>query len=119
MKKVLSIICLQLFVTTLFVLAAVLSEGYRIFVKENTWLIVVCIIINFITLIALYCFRNVCKEVPKNYILLGVYTLAESYLLSCLCSVVSPGIILMAFLILIAIVVSLVIYSVKTKTDIT
>ena len=101
-------------VTAIFVLAAVLSEGYRDFVKENSWLIVICILINFITLIALYCFRNVCKEVPKNYILLGFYTVAESYLLSCLCSVVSPGIILMAFLILIAIVVSLITYSIKT-----
>ena len=77
--------------TTLFILAAVFVERYKIFVKQNTWLLLLCVAINFITLIALYCFRSVCKEVPKNYILLGLYTLAEIYLSSYMCSGVTPG----------------------------
>jgi FtsH-binding integral membrane protein len=61
----------------------------------------------------------VCKKVPKNYIILFIYTLCESILLSFICSVAQPEVVLLAAGILVLLVGGLIIYALKTQNDIT
>jgi FtsH-binding integral membrane protein len=110
---------MQLLVTSFFVLATVFNEGYRNWQKKNSWLLFICLVINIATLIALYCFRNVCKKVPRNYIVLFIFTASESYMISYIACFVKPFVVLEATLITALIVFILFVYAFKTKRDIT
>ena len=70
-------------------------------------------------MIALLCFPNNCKTVPKNYILLFSFTLCESYLVSICCGMSSPRLVVMAALMTLAITVALTLYAFTTKEDFT
>lgn len=50
------------------------------------WLFYVCLPIVIITLYALACYRRIARKVPLNYILLGLFTLAESYMIAMIAS---------------------------------
>ena len=65
------------------------------------------------------CCSGVFKKVPINYIILLIFTLAEGYLVSMACSMSEPETVLMAMLMTVGITVSLVLYAMTTKTDIT
>lgn len=80
---------------------------------------IICFILNIILLIALYCFRDICKKVPRNYYMLFLYTISESYLISYLCGLTEPSIVLLAGVLTTFIVFALTIYAVFSKTDVT
>jgi FtsH-binding integral membrane protein len=56
---------------------------------------------------------------PTNYILLGIFTLAESYLVSMICAMTSPDIVVMAAIFTGVIFSALTTYAFRTKTDFT
>ncbi len=62
---------------------------------------------------------NLAREVPINYILLGSFTLMESYMVSFTCSAYDPQIVLMAALMTLAVTISLTVYAWSTKNDFT
>lgn len=70
-------------------------------------------------MITLYCFRKHCVIVPRNYILLFVFTFTEGYLVSLSTAVAEPAIVLLAAGVTFFIVFFITIYAVKTKNDIT
>lgn len=72
-----------------------------------------------ITLYALSCYRRVARKVPINYILLGLFTLAESYMISTIASYYDYTIVLFAGALTLAVVVGLTIYAFTTKRDFT
>ena len=65
------------------------------------------------------CFPSYGKQIPTNYILLGVFTLAEGYLVSALCGITNPNIVFMAASMTFFITIALTIYASTTKTDFT
>ncbi len=70
-------------------------------------------------MISLFCFRNVCKRVPYNYILLLIFTITESYYVSYLTGRVGPYFVLFAGLVTFSIVLICVSFAVLTNKDIT
>ncbi|KAL4506720.1 hypothetical protein ABPG72_000291 [Tetrahymena utriculariae] len=118
-RKVLGIICVQLVITTIFILVGVFSPTYQEFQQRNKWLTVFCVLLNIALLFALYCFRDYCRQVPKNYILLFLFTFSESFLISYLCGVTNPTVVLLAGALTTIIVFALSIYACLSKTDVT
>ena len=105
--------------TSSFVAASCLHEEYRVFVKEHFWIMIACAVVNLVCLYALIYVRSLSRNVPWNYILLTLFTLTESYMVSCTTAFYDPQTVLIAAILTTAIVVSLTIYACFTKTDFT
>ena len=59
------------------------------------------------------------RKVPRNYILLSIFTFTEAYIVSYISSIYDPEIVLKAALITCVTVVALTIYAFCTKADFT
>lgn len=79
-RKVYGILCAQLLLTSAFVIVAVTNEKVNLFLRTTYWLTIVCAVVAISTLYALACYRSLANSVPINFIILGIFTLAESYL---------------------------------------
>lgn len=118
-RKVYLILSAQMIMTTLFVLIAFLVSGFRVFQRTHTWIPIAASVITIIIVYALACFRSVARSVPINYILLAIFTLAESYVVSFIASRYDPNTVLIAASLTAIIVISLTLYAIFTKTDFT
>ena len=118
-RKVYIILCIQLLTTAVFVVMSFFVEGFRTFQQDTMWLMIVALVLVFVTIYALGCFRKLARSVPTNYILLTIFTLAESYMVSFIASFYDPNIVLLAASLTAAIVTGLTLYAIFTKTDFT
>lgn len=109
----------QLMITAGFVVLSVYYEHYRTFLAENTWLFITCIVLYFVTFYTLIYVRSLCRKVPYNFILLGIFTFAFSYIVSMTTVEFPPQTIMIAAILTFAIVVALTVYACTTKTDFT
>lgn len=78
-RKVYSILLIQLVITALFVVAGASSEGFRDFIKRNIGLYVIAVIGYIACVLLLFCVKSLSVKVPINYILLIILTLCMSY----------------------------------------
>ena len=117
-RKVYGILSLQLVLTTLMSLMS-METNFGIFQQKNPGLLYAALIVNFITMIAVFCCGNLAKIVPTNYILLSIFTLTEAYMVSAICTVYDPTTVIIASAMTTAMTISLTIYACTTKTDIT
>ena len=118
-RKVYIILSLQLLTTTMFVAAGCFSAGYRMFIKQNMWLMWVCLIISIIIFYVIIYVRSASRKVPLNFLILLIFTLAESYLVSCSTAQYDPQTVFIAAGLTAAVVVALTIYACTSKTDFT
>lgn len=76
-------------------------------------------IINLICAYALFCYTSCSRTVPRNFILLGLFTLTEAYFVGAMCALSDPTNVFIALVLTAALVVGLSIYAFTTKTDFT
>ena len=100
-------------------IVGVYSEDYRFFVRNNIWLLITCLVVYLVTFYAMLYVRSLSRKVPVNYILLTLFTLAFSYIVSCSTAEYDPPTIMIAALLTCAIVFALTLYACTTKTDFT
>lgn len=103
----------------MFVIASCYSLNYRVFLHSHPTLIYFIFALTLAALYALACVRSLARTVPTNYILLLVFTLGESYLVSCTTSMYQPSSVLLAAVLTAAMVLALTVYACNTKTDFT
>jgi len=118
-KKVYGILSLQLLITLLFTIWTMNSSSLQTFQKEKIGILIICVLLAIILPCVLVCFQTTMRSVPYNYIILFIFTIAESYIVSYFCSVTEPKIVFMAAFETFSLVVSLTIYAFTTKTDFT
>ncbi len=118
-RKVYGILTSQLVITILFVLLSMNSQLFSNFQKESSGILLLSFILIIICPIVIVCCGGVMSKVPYNYCILGVFTLAESYLVSFICSISDPKLVFMAAIMTGAMTISLSIYAYTTKTDFT
>ncbi|OQV14484.1 putative Protein lifeguard 1 [Hypsibius exemplaris] len=118
-RKVYSILTLQLLVTFGFVALCVLEENIKRFVQANYWIVLIAWAIIFTTVILLTCFRNVARTSPGNYIILSVLTLAMSLAVGTSASLFEAEEVIMAMGITVAMTLALTAFSFQTKYDFT
>lgn len=123
-KKVYGIISCQLLLTTLSVL---LFQGplrkyfYRQYhIPQAFWILLYVSIVEVISCSLVICFcRSLTRRVPNNYILLGVFTLAESYAVGFSTVFCDPADVLLAAVLTLTITFALTLYAWTTKKDFT
>jgi FtsH-binding integral membrane protein len=94
-------------------------DPYVKFIQQNTWLMVLCLVVNITVFYALIYVRSVARKVPTNFLLLLVFTLTEAYMVSAITSQYDPSSVFIAAILTAGIVVSLSVYACTTKTDFT
>lgn len=118
-KKVYSILTFQLSVTLAIIALFVFHEPTKKWVAGHRELFWVALVILIVTMIALACCESVRRKSPMNFIFLGLFTLAQSFLLGCTSAVYDPDLVLMAVGITAAVCFGLTIFAFQTKWDFT
>jgi len=85
-KKVYSILTMQLVFTVAFVSLSMTNPAFAEFQQNNWGLHVLSAIVAIVSMIVICCCREFSKQVPNNYILLAIFTIAESYSVSLFCT---------------------------------
>ena len=118
-KKVLGILGSQILLTVLFCLLSMSSKSFLAFQMNSMGILIICFIGSIVIPIVLICFDSVARKVPTNYILLFTFTLFESYIVSFICGMSNPKLVLMAASMTFGMVLTLALYAYHTKTDFT
>ena len=120
-RKVYGIICCQLLITSIFCYLGTTSEAYSSFLFSSTGLsfMITAAVLSVILMLTITCCTKVARSVPINYVILGIFTLCESYLVSYCCVMTDPKLVVMAALMTLGVTIALTIYAVTTTTDIT
>ena len=109
----------QLLLTTIFSGLACLSQSVKTFLLTHVGLFYIMLIVAIILPFVIVCCPGIMRQVPQNYFILFAFTFAESYLVAMICCVTNPSIVFMAAFMTFCLCVSLTIYAITTKTDIT
>ena len=119
--KVYSIIACMLTVTVAWSAALMLDlfGDSKALVFNNMWLYYLSLFMVIVLMITMTCFYKRCRDVPKNYILLGTYTVFHSYLIGALTLLYDPTTVITAAIATLLMFFALTIYAFKTKTDFT
>lgn len=109
----------QLLITLVCVAIATIHIPTKNYIKTHPGLSLIAIVITFGTLIALACCENLRRKTPTNFILLFVFTVAESFLLSVTVTRYYPNEVLLALGLTTLICFALTIFALQTKIDFT
>ena len=118
-RKVYGILSFQLLFTVIMCIISCTSRSFALFQINNVALLWLSIIGSIIVSLCIICVKSLARTTPTNYILLGLFTFFESYLVSAICSTSDPKIVLMAAAMTCTVVLALTIYACTTKTDFT
>jgi FtsH-binding integral membrane protein len=78
--KVYGIISCQLLMTALAVVGGMHYPQFKVFAWKQWWLLLLAFITTLVTMLMIVCCSGVSRRVPVNYVVLAVFTAAESYL---------------------------------------
>jgi len=118
-RKVYSILSVQLLVSFGAVILFNSSKGAKQFAVNNGWMIILAFVISICTICPMICVQSLRRKTPHNYILLTLFTLAESVLLGFLGAFTKPDVVMQAVLITAGIVIGLTLFAFQTKWDFT
>jgi FtsH-binding integral membrane protein len=118
-RKVYSIVSMQLLVTFACSAIIIYVPPLKGFFLANSWILWLLLAGTFVVMLVLACCESVARSYPLNLILLSVFTLMESLLVGCICSVYKTDTVLIAAGITLFIVVGLTLFAFQTKIDFT
>uniref|UniRef100_A0A8D8TVA0 Protein lifeguard 1 n=1 Tax=Cacopsylla melanoneura TaxID=428564 RepID=A0A8D8TVA0_9HEMI len=118
-RKVYSILMIQIGVSATFIGLFTLHEPTKLWVYQHPALFLVSFVTMFVTLICISCCESVRRTSPMNIIFLGIFTLAESFLLGVISSKYNGELVFWAAAITCVICLSLTIFAFQTKVDFT
>lgn len=109
----------QLLVTLGFITLFVYHEPTKLWVRSNPWLFWVAFAMVLVCLISMACCESVRRTAPTNFIFLGLFTAAESFLLGIATSVYDAKSVMLAIGITAAVCLALTLFAFQTKWDFT
>ena len=118
-RKVYGILTAQLLFTTLLSFIAMESKSYQNFLLNHKGLLTFFFIILIVLPFIIVCFKDLMRTVPQNYIILFIFTFAESYIISFICAFSNHKLVFMASFMTFVICLTLTIYAINTKSDFT
>ncbi|KAK2179018.1 hypothetical protein NP493_519g05048 [Ridgeia piscesae] len=118
-RKVYSILLCQLLVTIAAICIFLYVEPVKEFSEKNEWLFIVALVASFVLIIVLACCPDVRRNHPTNIILLGLFTLCESFMLGSISSHYDKWEVMMAVAVTAVVVFGLTIFAMQTKIDFT
>ncbi|XP_064643738.1 protein lifeguard 3-like isoform X2 [Lineus longissimus] len=118
-KKVYLILTAQLLVTVAFIGVFVFVHPVKMWVRQNSWFYYISYATFLITYITLVCCPSVRRKYPGNFICLGVFTVAFSYMTATISSYYDTNIVLIAAGITAAVCLAISAFAIQTKWDFT
>lgn len=117
-RKVYSILCMQL-VVTMGIVGIFTLQSVKLYAAQHPEMWIIAMVVLFVSLITLACCEGVRRKTPHNFIFLGLFTLAEGFMLGTVTASYSADEVLMAVGVCAAIVLALTIFAFQTKIDFT
>jgi len=117
-RKVYSILSVQLIVT-MAIIGIFTIESVQRFTAANSWLWILALVIMVVSLITLACCDSVRRKTPHNFIFLGLFTLAEGFMLGTITARYEVNEVMMAVGVCAAITLGLTVFAFQTKIDFT
>lgn len=114
LKKVYGILSAQL-ALTVFVCTLIMSSQALQKTFCNTAVLIIALVVQIGVMIPLLCSKKLARTVPKNYILLGIFTLCEAILVGVICSFYEPLSVFMAAIMTLGITLVLTVYAFTSK----
>ena len=118
-RKVYSLVSLQLLITSVFIAVMKLVPAITQFVAVNSWILWLSMIGTIVIVIMLACCESMSRSYPLNLILLMIFTVLESLLLGCISSQYKTDTLLIAAGLTAFVVVGITIFAFQTKIDFT
>ena len=106
----------QLTFTVMAVILSCYSSAFARFQQANRWLAYLNIVATIATSVGL-CFGQLSKKSPTNYVLLGLFTFSQSYLVSMICTIYDEWSVLMCGVLTLAVTAGLTLHALTTKKD--
>lgn len=118
-RKVYGILLSQIAVTMAVMCIFMYVPAAKEYSHANPWLMIVAMVLTFVLLIALACCPNVRRSFPTNFILLGLFTVLEAFMLGVVSSHYDTDGVLIAVGITAGVSLALTIFAFQTKWDFT
>lgn len=118
-RKVYSILTLQLSISLAIIALFTFHGPTKNFVAHHRELFWIALVVVIVTMIAMACCESVRRNAPMNFIFLGLFTLAQSFLLGVMSASYDPDLVLMAVGITAAVTFGLTLFAFQTKWDFT
>ena len=118
-KKVYSILTLQLLVVVGAVFITMTDRRVARFLRQNKPYFWAALILSIVLLLVLTCITKIARKFPINFILLFIFTGCEAYMVSYSCAATKPKLVFMAASMTAAMVLMLTLYACVTDTDYT
>lgn len=118
-RKVYSILCAQLLVTLAVISLFVFHDGTKMWARQHHEFLWISFGVTFVIMIALACCESVRRSFPLNFIFLGIFTLAESFMLGMISGAFARFEVFLAVGITAAVCLGLTIFAFQTKWDFT
>ncbi|KAF7273532.1 protein lifeguard 1-like isoform X2 [Rhynchophorus ferrugineus] len=118
-RKVYSILMVQLLITMGFIALFCYHDATKRFVQSTPSLFIVALVVMIVAMITLACCGEVRRKAPINYIMLFIFTIAEGFLLGVSASTYKRDEVLMAVGITAAVCLALTLFAFQTKYDFT
>ena len=94
-------------------------QSVKLYAAQHPEMWIIAMVVLFVSLITLACCEGVRRKTPHNFIFLGLFTLAEGFMLGTVTASYSADEVLMAVGVCAAIVLALTIFAFQTKIDFT
>jgi FtsH-binding integral membrane protein len=118
-RKVFGILSVQLLVTFGWVLLVSNHSGMRSYMATNTWPLFLGLALSLGSIFGMICFIDLVRSHPGNYIMLSVFTLAESLMLGAVAATVDPQLMAIAVGTTLAVSAGLILFALQTRYDFT
>ncbi|XP_018564598.1 protein lifeguard 1 isoform X2 [Anoplophora glabripennis] len=118
-RKVYSILCVQLSITLGFIAWFLYHTPTRKYVQSHPALFIIALIVIIVALITLACCGEVRRKAPMNFIFLFIFTFAEAFILAVSSSTYESEEVIMAVGITAAVCLGLTLFAFQTKWDFT
>lgn len=118
-RKVYGILSLQLIVTFGIIMLFTHVEGLRLYARRNKWMYWTGFATTMVCMIAMVCCESARRKAPTNFIFLGIFTVAEGFMLGSMCAFFDAEAIWIAVAITVGVTLALTIFAFQTKIDFT
>jgi len=112
-RKVYSILAIQLSLTAGYIALVQYSDGLKVFMVNSYGLTITACIGSIVLLFMIICCFG--RKHPTNLILLGLFTVCETYMVAGITIAYSPEVVCMAGLVTALVTISLTIYAWRTR----
>uniref|UniRef100_A0A672PEH6 Protein lifeguard 1-like n=1 Tax=Sinocyclocheilus grahami TaxID=75366 RepID=A0A672PEH6_SINGR len=118
-RKVFSVLSLQLAVTCGFVAVFTFEPHVKLFVMQNAWTYLAGYVVFLVPYLVILCCGEFRRKHPWNLIALSILTLAMSYMVGVISSFYDTDVVMMAVGITVLVCFTVIVFSLQTKYDFT